>query len=309
MSFIINWEKLSQDRALNDGLKQFLNEKLETVELPDYLANLHVVDFQLGDVSPELTIRDINVPFPEFYTNEIIEEDNSWIRPPVADVEMRSNSTPAIPNYLRLGTRTNSQMGVGLGTMNYHQTPSATATATGTNLYGSQTPPPLSPPIMSSSTGKKAHEPNATDMQLSMDLNWDSALYIEVTCDLLVNYPAPEFIRLPVRLKITDLKIHSLLVVAYVNPKVFISFLCDIDSSSHSERLDVLKDIKITGELGSPELPLAVEDAAVLRNIGQVESFLTRAIRNLVVSEMGWPSWIELDFSDDDDMSSQESAI
>lgn len=227
------------------------------------------------------------------------------------------------------------------------------------------------------------------DIQLSVDVNWDSQLYIEIICDLLVNYPAPEFIRLPVRLKITDLRIHSLMVAACISKKVFISFLCDIDSddgaglddgsyhnsnnnnesrqdsrksttnsttfnrrSKGKERIDILQDMKIEGEIGNvsegAELwrenllkPLHQQhfhnlrelsnqsvdltagtnflsglvnndeagdgNGLVLRNIGKIEKFLITAFRGLIIDELAWPSWIELDFNESVSESDEEA--
>ncbi|GMF07831.1 unnamed protein product [[Candida] boidinii] len=48
-----------------------------------------------------------------------------------------------------------------------------------------------------------------------------------------------------------------------------------------------------------------IEDhGSILRNISKIEKFLTGTIRSLLVVELAWPSWIELDFneySDDED--------
>ncbi|GME92925.1 hypothetical protein B5S28_g1561 [[Candida] boidinii] len=183
------------------------------------------------------------------------------------------------------------------------------------------------------------------DIQFIVDLKFDGDIYIEVTCNLLVNFPAPDFIILPVRLKVSDLYIHSLAVIAYLDKKVFLSFLCDVDdgesrevsqSYSHQghyeqdlsgrensrtnftasnvssepqsfasrERIDIVRRLRIQGELGNYEGNHIEDHGSILRNISKIEKFLTGTIRSLLVVELAWPSWIELDFneySDDED--------
>ncbi|ODQ44196.1 hypothetical protein PICMEDRAFT_19454, partial [Pichia membranifaciens NRRL Y-2026] len=277
MSFDIQWDTICNDEQLALSLREFLNSKLSTVELPHYLANLQVIDFKFGKTAPEITIRDIDVPFNEFYTsaNEVNDEREEEGGNPNRDSNNKGNTNNSSffsgEDYKSLDT--------------------------------------------------------SLDIQLSVDVNWDSELYIEIICDLLVNYPAPEFIRLPVRLKITDLRIHSLMVAACISKKVFISFLCDIDSddgaglddgsysnsnnnesrqdsrkstttnttfsrrSKGKERIDILQDMKIEGEIGN------VSEGAEL-NIGKIEKFLITAFRGLIIDELAWPSWIELDFNE-----------
>ncbi|GMG37481.1 unnamed protein product [Ambrosiozyma monospora] len=199
------------------------------------------------------------------------------------------------------------------------------------------------------------------DLQLAIDVKWDSSMYIEVVCSLLVNYPAPEFIKLPVRLKITNLSIHSLAIVAYLDKKVFLSFLCDIDDdendnsveentegganengsnlnqsaptgsptetrqdfrkpsitelhhipSLNRERIDIIKNLKIEGELGNCDQMnqhIDTSNGSILRNIGKIEKFLVTALRTLLIKELGWPSWIELDFNNDDEDSDEDDS-
>lgn len=604
MSFDIQWETVCTDLKLALQFREFLNSKLSAVSLPHYLANLQVVDFNFGETAPEITIRDIDVPFDEFYesvdtesgaeescerdetTNEqgqglgddeededgdeciVVEERNRGAgearkredecdgpagkigderhkreeeeakeeaaaeetktdgeaqdeeqeqgedeeddkgedgddnrqgeriktrtkkkkkrRPtePVESVAMNSRMTspffhtkgaadsnprPASPHPFISGPnsllmpRTSSgfvptlgHSGVGLGGFGLagggagmgDRNPSNNSSTSnmdsendyfqhsgndssndegrffnrlldsipGTeNSEGVLHSPLLDGPDEPASSAAGSTRDKGLDVQLSVDINWDSQLYIELTCDLLVNYPAPEFIRLPVRLKVTDLKIHSLMVVAYISQKVFVSFLCDIgntDAVDHEhdggdaadthpnesrqnsrksntakhtkgkDRIDILQDMKIEGEIGnltewnadacssSPDSaspPGAAAAAAatttaasqatpahgqhgppphhligaslngptaasnlssfsgsddpndnnglVLRNIGKIEKFLIGTFRALIIEELGWPGWIELDFNeteetdDEDDGSGEETEV
>lgn len=502
MSFDIQWDTICNDEELAQTFQDFLNSKLATLELPHYLANLQVVDFKFGDAAPDITIRDIDVPFKEFYVptdddsevsdessqfddtnNESTKNDDMINKTIYGDTFQQdgkhallnpsgsSSPNPFIKNRntLLMPRRTNSGFvptvgysgiglnGFGMNQMNnssnradsmdseteYFQ-PSSGANEdddqeriflslangmTGLNLQNhndnqdnaenfSEGEPtdhqfnskgnnyPNNPQV---NTSYSSDEPESSidsridslDIQLSIDLHWESHLYIEIICDLLVNYPAPNFIRLPVRLKITELKIHSLIVVACISKRVFISFLCDIESDDDDEttsngtpgannnstdsrqdsrrsttasnattankrtkgkeRIDILQDMKIEGEIGnvseSAELwrenllkPLQEKqqkqgsggtmkknndldvgsgsnflsgivnndeigdgNGLVLRNIGKIEKFLMNAFRGLIIDELAWPGWIELDFnetmSDTDKDSERENDV
>ncbi|GMG21681.1 unnamed protein product [Ambrosiozyma monospora] len=69
MSFDINWESIYSDESIRDYLQDFLNEKLSSIPLPNYLNDLEIVKVSLGDKSPQLTIKDISYPFQEFYSD------------------------------------------------------------------------------------------------------------------------------------------------------------------------------------------------------------------------------------------------
>ncbi|OBA16553.1 uncharacterized protein OGAPODRAFT_99400 [Ogataea polymorpha] len=274
MSFDIDWESIANDSNINSQLLHFLNDKFSSIVLPDYLSGLKVVKFSLGHKSPELTIRDIDQPFEEFYSE--IEP----IAPP------KPKPVPVTP----LKASSKAQFDVS-------RSPSPANTRRSDN-----------------------------DIQFSLDFKLDSNIYIEVVCNLLINYPTHEFIKLPVRLKITDLQIHSLAVVAYVQKHVFITFLCDIDDEdtahqsaeegrqdsrkssvseiphtvlSSRDRIDIIRNLKIEGELGSHQDTPSLNQGSILRNIGKIEKFLVGAIRNILIEELAWPSWIELDLTED----------
>lgn len=518
MSFDIQWDTICNDERLALSLKEFLNSKLSSLELPHYLANLQVVDFKFGETAPDITIRDIDIPFHEFYvsansvsennTDDNVDDegdededeseentdesdtgnvtdrykldrmnknnldngkskyksnltsktkfkskpkaqfmpDSKNSRPPSPLPFINSHNSLLMPRTSSGLTPTMGHLGVGLGgfgmaggnnqSNGIHQNYNSSSNGSGSMESENEYFQPLSSSsykeikyedgkmfqnllkgmnnvnlysdveinnndIMNNnesynSSDKVDFEKMDTnlDIQLSMDIDWDSKLYIEVICDLLVNYPAPEFIRLPVRLKITDLKIHSLLVVAYIAKKIFISFLCDIyhefedDESDNNivnnnfetrqdsrrstntnininkntkgkERIDILQDMKIEGEIGNLsegselwkdsilktfenahqlnenvnagvsnlfqyKIPHETNSGAnilsgfsnsdeigegnglVLRNIGKIEKFLMSAFRGLIIDELAWPSWIELDFNETQEEDGEE---
>lgn len=143
-------------------------------------------------------------------------------------------------------------------------------------------------------------------IQFLVELEYKGDMSFEVQADLLLNYPSPGFIKLPVKLKIVDLGIHALAVVAHQDQQVFLSFLCDVDddefddilrnpTASRGKRIDIIRSMRIESEIGDDL------DGSVLRNVGKVEKFIVEMMRGLLRDELGWPGWISLDFKDDDE--------
>ncbi|KAH3665535.1 hypothetical protein OGAPHI_003721 [Ogataea philodendri] len=336
MSFDISWESISHDANINSQLLHFLNDKLASIELPNYLNGLEVVKFSLGEKSPELTIRDIDQPFEEFYADlqqptpvQLTPIPRTPLKPQTrpqleisrspspASVLMGGLSSPVgTPRGSLLLPRTNSY-GLGLGGFGLREIHEETELA----------PLPDPSPVPEPEPQKLDPRRSDNDIQLTLDLKFDSSIYIEVVCNLLINYPTQEFIKLPVRLKITDLFIHSLAVVAYIQKHVFISFLCDIDDDENAadseemrqdsrkssvsettptvlssrDRIDIIRNLRIEGELGNHHSPPTAHQGSILRNIGKIEKFLVGTIRNILIEELAWPSWIELDMNEEED--------
>ncbi|TID29482.1 hypothetical protein CANINC_001937 [Pichia inconspicua] len=439
MSFNVQWENICNDDVLAEHLRDFLNSKLAVVNLPHYLSNLQVVGFKFGDAAPEITIRDINVPFEEFYDalkeeegegeeeeEEVGGESESNVAQPSGTVR-NIHSIPLTPRRegspfgLPLPSPTTSVQGTGsTSTLPFTKNPfliprnnsgmvQMRQFGVGLANFGVGTPGAIgnaangknhdsvgvgvssvaldynnsSMSQMESESDYFQHNESYSkyndvihnvsdtstdlitgdierdrgmDVQFSVDVDWDSHIYIEITCDLLVNYPALEFIRLPVRLKITDVKIHSLLIVAYIEKRVFLSFLCDIDDDDDNDdedngesdrdkdnlttgmsklnlesrqnsknngrhvreqkkgkdRIDIIQDMNIEGEIGSgaefnsevwsDQMAMDADgNGLVLRNIGKIENFLLGTLRSLLIDELGWPDWIELDFNESEE--------
>ena len=54
-----------------------------------------------------------------------------------------------------------------------------------------------------------------------MEINYKGDMHINLLVNLLVNYPSPNFISLPIKLHITDIVIHSIATIAYLKKSVF----------------------------------------------------------------------------------------
>lgn len=71
MSLEIDWSSLGP--SVSSKIQDFLNGILVEAELPNILRNIEVLSFDLGTTAPEITLRDITDPFPEFYEDEHTE--------------------------------------------------------------------------------------------------------------------------------------------------------------------------------------------------------------------------------------------
>lgn len=391
MSFEINWDKLVEDPAINEGIREFLDDQLHNIELPLYISSLSVTNFNLGTIPPDISIIHIGNPFDEFYEDNLNDLDerlaslnlnrkastNSFydnssdeddydnastnLSTISEDSGFRKSFTMEFP---KLGGKTASELhneemnksrnsldslslmlgnnnlnflhnhnlnNLGLGAL---ATPSISSTR-------ADTPTRFLEHVRSSAmregsssfikTKKPADQKDPNDLQLIVEINYRGDLEINITVDLLVNYPSPKFISLPIKLHITDIVIHSIAVIAYLKHSVFISILCDINdqtsdyftSSIHSheshnngmnsggnfvdyisngssfERIDIIKKIKIESQIGGAE-------HNILRNVGKVEKFLSDRLRGLLRDEIAWPSWICLDMNPEPEEASEE---
>lgn len=406
MSFDINWTELVADGAINESIKEFLDNQFQNLSLPSYIDNLKVSDFTLGNAPPEITIRHIGDPFEEFYEEEgeedekdrkntnyvpqyvpeypnssdeeddydgdrstsndlsIITEDpnsnpfsadhtGSRIKspPPGSPTDLQRTRTSLDSISLIMGNNNlnylhNYNMNyVGLGNLN--ATGTHTGTETPTNILNQNPYAALknkdgtrfSSADHTNRNGYRisSKEPcpdkSENDIQIIAEIKYSGDLHLELTVNLLVNYPSPNFISLPIKLHATDLLIHSIVTIAYLKNSVFFSFLCDVNDTNsdyftsntyHSavpesttgapsggnfvdyisgpinrERIDIIKKVKIESEIGE------VEQNA-LRNVGKVERFLVEQLRSIIRDEFAWPSWVCFDLNEDEDENDEQ---
>ncbi|RKU40692.1 Mitochondrial distribution and morphology protein 12 [Coniochaeta pulveracea] len=70
MSIDLNWETLTtgpDGLALASSIRDFIHTKFQSVPLPRFIKSVTVHDFQFGSVPPELELKDITDPLPDFY--------------------------------------------------------------------------------------------------------------------------------------------------------------------------------------------------------------------------------------------------
>ncbi|KXS96483.1 hypothetical protein AC578_6309 [Pseudocercospora eumusae] len=77
MSVDINWEALTggeDGAALAESIRQFVHDRFQSIQLPNLIRSVAVHAFEFGKIAPEITIKDIGDPLPDFYESE--DEDS-----------------------------------------------------------------------------------------------------------------------------------------------------------------------------------------------------------------------------------------
>lgn len=80
MSIEIDWDKLLENGAeLSEKIRIFLDNQFQALDLPPYIASVSVTSFDLGTNAPDIVIKDICDPFPEFYNDESLQEASAHL--------------------------------------------------------------------------------------------------------------------------------------------------------------------------------------------------------------------------------------
>lgn len=181
-----------------------------------------------------------------------------------------------------------------------------------TTRHASPSPDPNPPPDLQQAR---------PDLQLHLHLNWHSNLRLTLTTSLLINYPSPSFMSLPIKLSVTGLVFNGEVAVAYEGSRgrVHICILDELDpygpacrrersqSSTPSDMEDdaggkregkrlpvgqrLLPSILIESEIGQA-------DKHVLKNVTRVERFIQDVIRKTVEEELVFPNFHTLVMGD-----------
>ncbi|KOS17463.1 Mitochondrial distribution and morphology protein 12 [Escovopsis weberi] len=78
MSIDLNWETLTggpDGDALAERIRVFIHSKFQTVQLPRFIRSVNVHGFDFGTVAPQLALKDITDPLPDFYEQDDNDDD------------------------------------------------------------------------------------------------------------------------------------------------------------------------------------------------------------------------------------------
>lgn len=93
MSVDVNWETLTggpDGEALAETIRDFIHERFQAIPLPKLIRSVSVHSFEFGKIAPEVVLKDICDPLPDFYESE---DDDS-----VAD--RADEGVPATPHQV-----------------------------------------------------------------------------------------------------------------------------------------------------------------------------------------------------------------
>jgi distribution and morphology protein 12 len=406
MSIDLNWETLTtgpDGDALAERIREFVHEKFQTVTLPRFIKSVKVHAFEFGSIAPEIELKDICDPLPDFYEEienqsdgDTDEEDKGWSPkngdeeasreqrrvergertngiekvthpPPYIDTRlpgMRSMQslgdigspflgvyTPGIPggtsnlNYFHShlatglsGTQTPLAAVAGAhyphGWPEYSNLPSSARGHHHSGSGGSLSPPPTADPAAQTlreresvstlattatrpqtregllsesmeeeliSQPRRFREPRAEDLQTVFRIRYSGDVKLSLTAEILLDYPMPSFVGIPVKLNITGLSFDGVAVLAYIRKRAHFCFLSPEDAyatigpdgenegsagGSHMNMGGLLHEIKVDSEIGQRE-----GGKQVLKNVGKVEKFVLEQVRRIFEDEFVYPSF------------------
>ncbi|RAK87474.1 mitochondrial distribution and morphology protein 12 [Aspergillus costaricaensis CBS 115574] len=157
----------------------------------------------------------------------------------------------------------------------------------------------------------RMRERRPEDFQVLCHAKYAGDVRLSLTAEILLDYPMPSFVGLPLKLNVTGITFDGVAVVAYIRKRVHFCFLSseDADALIGSDQPDVgaqaeysrsggdatvsakrqgglLQEIRVESEIGRKE-----DGKQVLKNVGKVERFVLAQVRRIFEEELVYPSF------------------
>lgn len=149
-------------------------------------------------------------------------------------------------------------------------------------------------------------EPRVEDVQAVFRIRYAGNIRLNLTAEILLDYPMPSFVGIPLKLNITGLSFDGVGVLAYIRKRVHFCFLGPEDALAAVGRDDeedeehmnngkhehkarfggLLQEIKVESEIGERE-----SGKQSLKNVGKVERFVLEQVRRIFEEEFVYPSF------------------
>ncbi|KAF8582312.1 hypothetical protein K439DRAFT_1647638 [Ramaria rubella] len=345
MSIDLEWDSLFQS-SLASNLVDVLNRHLSTTPRPSFIGPITVRSLDFGSAPPDVEVVDIRDVYRDFLEDDDIEPDAPTAGPQqdrtgddVEGFEWVSRKgvgkaiaaeAPAyhhLPPHIRYGRGpstdpfsggTGSPREMWQGTMSV---PNLTDIGGSPSLtLPSREPTSHDPSIPAPDDSPQNDRPN---LQVHLHITHQSNLRLTLTTSLLINYPSPSFMSLPIKLSVTGLIFTGEVVVAYegARRRVHICILDDLDpygpAGDRSHRHPAYSDQSTLPDADSPPrsgkpLPVGLRllpsifieseigqaDKHVLKNVTRVERFIQDVIRKTIEEELIFPNYHTLMLGD-----------
>lgn len=174
---------------------------------------------------------------------------------------------------------------------------------------GNEPPPPPPPP-------KRPKERRVDDVQAVFRIRYAGDVRLNLTAEILLDYPMPSFVGIPIQLSITGLSFDGVGVLAHIRKRVHFCFLSpddavvalgadddgdDGDGSATAAAASgpgvgrhrpkgrfagLLQEVKVESEIGERD-----GGKQSLRNVGKVERFVLEQVRRIFDEEFVYPSF------------------
>ena len=155
-------------------------------------------------------------------------------------------------------------------------------------------------------------EPDPLDLQVVLRIQYSGNIRLSLTAEILLDYPMPSFVGIPLKLNITGLSFDGVALIAYLKKRAHFCFLgqenaellvgaesTDLVSTVHGssdnshkgegkrDKLGgLLREIRVESEIGQKE-----GGKQVLKNVGKVEKFVLDQVRRIFEDEFVYPSF------------------
>ncbi|GAM91605.1 hypothetical protein ANO11243_096570 [Dothideomycetidae sp. 11243] len=271
MSIEINWEALTgghDGEVLAETIRSFVHDRFQQVALPRMIRSVEVHTFSFGTSKPEVELKDVGDPLPDFYEEEgDVSESKEASSKTNDDLPLDSLAQPhgaAQPQHLIRHSQ--------------HQDWASEHSAT--------------------EPGKPSHEPSPDDLQVMARISYDGDVKLSLTAEILLDYPTPSFVGIPLQLNITGLRFDGIGILAYIKKKAHFCFLApedaetlvDGDAGGDGEGKvkagGLIEEIRVESEIGQKD-----GGKQVLKNVGKVEKFILEQVRRIFEDEFVYPSF------------------
>ncbi|KAL9105240.1 MAG: hypothetical protein Q9187_008748 [Circinaria calcarea] len=159
----------------------------------------------------------------------------------------------------------------------------------------------------------RRQEPSPLDLQIVLHVSYSGSIRLSLTAEILLDYPMPSFVGIPLKLNITGLSFDGVALIAYLSKRAHFCFLgqedaealLDANTLDHHNGPDeqrggdtakvnnhgdnsggLLREIRVESEIGQKE-----GGKQVLKNVGKVEKFVLEQVRRIFEDEFVYPSF------------------
>ncbi|MBW0477506.1 hypothetical protein O181_017221 [Austropuccinia psidii MF-1] len=154
-------------------------------------------------------------------------------------------------------------------------------------------------------TTKKEGSQFQPSLQIHVRLSYGGNMRIQFSTALILNYPSPDFMRLPLKATIVGISLDAEVILAIEGDRS--KFHLSLLEPQPSEELvyedgtnDGIKNLSRESRI-LPQMFIETEvgnsDRHVIRNVGKVERFLTETIRKLIADELLYPTFQTFEWS------------
>ncbi|KAG1728609.1 uncharacterized protein EDB91DRAFT_1060448 [Suillus paluster] len=340
MSIELEWQKLNS--SLATALVEILNRQLTTTQRPSFIGPVEISSLDFGTVPPDVELVDLR----DIYRDFLEDSDSDSNSEPDENVKVTEGAGDDEDGFEWV-SRKGARRGIADEGLAYHHLPphirygrspsvdlfaSTPALHVGSSrdvwgggamhmsMPGLGDFRPMTESVPPESEPTPTPSPNSPDLQLHLYLNWHSNLRLTLTTSLLINYPSPSFMSLPIKLSVTGLVFTGEVAVAYEGSRgrVHLCVLDELDPygptckrprSQSSTPPDIDED---SGKRDGKPLPVGQRllpsilieseigqaDKHVLKNVTRVERFIQDVIRNTVEEELVFPNFHTLIIGD-----------